>query len=192
MSQFGQFSNAGPSSFYESDPIDHLPNLESDAISIIAGSSSNQRTIALTPVSEFTSPPTLPPTLERFGPDRKKLWIKYTEMHKDDFIIWWLQTECSTKTGPNQKRMRWDTKHSADIWQHFDQVAHHITGEPMVMCRRCGKTLPHPQKTANGTNSMKRHFEAGKCVQAGNSATRQQTLQQSIKYAVYINLLSFI
>ena len=189
MSQFSQFSNIRPSSLYESDLIDPLANFESDSISIIAGSSSNQQTTALTPVSEFIPPPTLPSTLECFGPDRKKLWVKYTEMYKDDFIIWWLQTECSTKTRPNQRRMRWDTKYSANIWQHFDQVAHYITSEPMVMCQRCGKTLLHPQQTANGTNSMKHYFTARKCIQAGNSATRQQILQQTIEYVVYIKLL---
>ena len=59
----------------------------------------------------------------------------------------------------------------------------------MVMCQRYRKTLPYPQQTANGTNLIKHHFAAGKYIQAGNSATRQQTLQQTIEYMVYIKLL---
>lgn len=191
MSQFSQFSVAGPSSLYQSDPIDPLTDIELDDSSFITGSSSYQRTQYPTLSSEFTPPLALPPTLERFGSDRKKPWVKYTEMNKNDFVIWWLQTEAATAIGSRQKKMRWDAKHSAEIWQHFDQVANYITGEAMVMCRRCGKTIPHPGRTANGTNSMNRHFMAGTCIKAANNTARQKTLQQSIEYMVYINLRLF-
>lgn len=112
-------------------------------------------------------------------------------MNKDDFVFWWLQTEAATTTGSRQRKMRWDAKHSAEIWQHFDQVAHYITGEAMVTCRRCGKTTPHPGRTANGTNSMNRHFMAGTCIKAANNTVRQKTLQQSIEYMVCISLRPF-
>lgn len=109
-------------------------------------------------------------------------------MNKNDFVIWWLQTEAATTTGPREKKMRWDAKHSAEIWQHFDQVANYITGEPMVMCRRYGKTIPHPGRTANGTNSMNRHFMARTCIKTANNTARQKTLQESIEYMVNISL----
>lgn len=191
MSQFSQFSDTGPSSPYQSDPVDPLTDLELDDISFKAGSSSYQRTQHPTLASEFTPPLALPPTLERFGSDRKKPWVKYTEMNKNDFVIWWLQTEAATTIGSRQKKMRWETKHSAEIWQHFDQVANYITGEAMVMCRRCGKTIPHPGRTTNGINSMNRHFMAGTCIKAANNTARQKTLQQSIEYMVYTNLSPF-
>lgn len=191
MSDFSQFSDAGPSSLYQSDPIDHLTDLELDDSSLRAGSSSYQRTQHPTPASDFTPPLVLPPTLERFGSDRKKPWVKYTEMNKKDFVIWWLQTAAATTIASRQKKMRWDTKHSAEIWQHFDQVANYITGEAMVMCRRCGKTIPHPGRTANGTNSMNRHFMAGTCIKAANNTANQKTLQQSIESMVYAILSPF-
>lgn len=71
MSQFSQFSDAGPSSLYQSDPIDPLNDIESDDSSFIAGSS-YQRTQYPTLSSEFTPPLALPSTLERVGSDRKK------------------------------------------------------------------------------------------------------------------------
>jgi hypothetical protein len=129
MSQFSQFSDAGPSSLYQSDPIDPLTDIELDDSSFIAGSSSYQRTQCPTLSSEFTPPLALPSTLERFGSDRKKPWVKYTEMNKNDFVIWWLQTEAATTTASRQKKMRWDTKHSAEIWQHFDPARQWLCAE---------------------------------------------------------------
>lgn len=89
-------------------------------------------------------------------------------MNKNDFVITRLRTEATTTTGLRQKKVRWDTKHSTEIWQHFDQVANYINGEAMVMCRRCGKTIPYSGRTANGTNSINRHFMAGTCIKAAN------------------------
>lgn len=184
MSRFSQFSDAGPSSQYESDLPDNLPYLQSDDQLFTPNISYSQPTITSTLGSEFLSPLSVPPSLQRLGPDQKKLWVLYSEMTKDEFILWWLQTQYASQ--PDRKRIRWDSKHSSDNWKNFDQVAHHATGEPMVMCRRCGKTLPHPQQTANGTNSMRRHFAAGKCRQAGNDVSRQRSIQQSIDHAVRI------
>lgn len=88
MSQFSQFSDAGPSSLYQSDLIDPLTDIELGDSSFIAGSSSYKPTQYPTLSSEFTPPLALPPTLERFGSDRKRPWVKYTEMNKNDFVIW--------------------------------------------------------------------------------------------------------
>lgn len=112
-------------------------------------------------------------------------------MGKDEFINWWLQTEYGSQS-EYQKKIRWDAKRSSSTWKNYDQVAHHISGEPKVMCRRCGKDFTHPHQHANGTNSMKRHFEANKCKRAGDRAAKQQSIQQSMEFAVGLTIPYYI
>jgi hypothetical protein len=107
-------------------------------------------------------------------------------MNKDDFVTWWLQTQY--RSNPQNKKINWEAKKQSPYWEHFEQVAHHFTGEPQVMCKKCGKTIPHPQQTANGTNSMKRHLEGVKCAKAARDATRQQNIQESLHFAVYLSI----
>lgn len=179
MSQFGHLSDAGPSSQAQSDTPD-LTFLYSDDQSLVYETFDSQRTTTSIPGSEFITPVSAPLTLERGGPPNKKLWVIRTEMNKEEFVLWWVQTQADE----TQKRIRWDAKRTSTAWEHFDQVAHFITGEPKVLCRRCGKTLPHPQSTANGTNSMKRHIAAGQCQRIANDRSKQKDIQESLQSMV--------
>jgi hypothetical protein len=176
MSQFSQFSDQGPSSLFEDD-IDTFSYIPTDEPSIFTSDPSSFTADTDSPLFS------VPTTLKRIGPDNKKLWVLYSEMSKNDFINWWLQTEYGSLSD-HRKKIRWDAKRSSSAWDNYDQVAHHVSGEPRIMCRRCGKDFPHPHQHANGTNSMKRDYEANKCRRAGNSAVKQQTIQQSIEFAV--------
>lgn len=175
MSQFSLFPDAGPSSVPASDPPDrYYP--ESDDLQLFTPIlSCSEQTIASAPESEFLQPVYAPLSLQRVGPDRKKSFVLYSEMSKNEFINWWLQTQNGSQPDL-QRRIRWNAKRISDAWKHFDQVAHHISGELMIMCRLCGVTLPHLNRTANGTNTMKRHPEIEKCRKAAKDSSRQRTL----------------
>jgi hypothetical protein len=181
MSQLSLFSDAGPSSLPGSDFPDHLSSITSDNLltpdlsysHIAASSTSNP---------EIPPPLIIPPSLQRVGPDRRKAWVLWTEMNKDDFVVWWIQTQYPNND--HNKKIDWEAKKKSPYWESYDQVAHHITGEPQVMCRRCGKIIPHPQQTSNGTNSMKRHLEGAKCAKAAHDSRRQQNIQDSLQFAV--------
>ena len=134
MSQFSQFSDAGPSNYYEADVADNLPYLQSDHSQLLTPDPAcSQKTISSAPTS-----------FQRVGPDREKPYIFYEGMTKEEFIIWWLQTQYPS-VEDQRKKIRWEGKRSSDVWQHFNQVAHHISGQPKAMCQRCGNILPHPQ-----------------------------------------------
>ncbi|CAG8265945.1 unnamed protein product, partial [Penicillium salamii] len=174
-----QFSDTGPSSQLLNDPPD-LSSIFSDDQSLLYETFDSQRTTTSLPVSEFLTPTSAPIALERGGPPNQKTWVIRTEMNKAEFIQWWVQTQAEETT----KRIRWDAKRTSDVWDNFDQVAHFVTGEPKVLCRKCGKTLPHPQSTSNRTNSMKRHMSAGLCQRNSKNNPRQQNIQESLESAV--------
>lgn len=162
MDQCSQSSDAGPSNRYE-EHLDRLPYLSSDPIqSFTPDLSYRQQTNTSAPLFEVPQPISGPDSLRRVGPDRKKFYVLYNDMLKERFIAWWLQTQYATVEG-NDKRITWKSKHSSEVWDNFDQVAHQLTGEAKVMCRRCGKVLPHPQEKGDGTNSMKRHLGSNSC-----------------------------
>ena len=52
---------------------------------------------------EFLRPPTIPSSLQRVGPHRIKPWILYTPMNKEEYINWWLQTECGSSLSKDKK-----------------------------------------------------------------------------------------
>ncbi|OQE34234.1 hypothetical protein PENCOP_c025G04045 [Penicillium coprophilum] len=135
MSHFGQYAEAGPSS-------QQTPNLEAPSILSIP---------------EFQAPhtTTAPTTPERIGPKAKKLWGCYTKMNKTQFIEWWRRT---THAQPNtsRRKVNFEANYTSPHWEHFDQVAHYQTGQPMALCRRCGKAVPHPSQ---GLHSLKKHRE---------------------------------
>jgi hypothetical protein len=186
MSQLSLFSDAGPSSIWENDTTDTRSHLQSDDLQPFTPDlSCSQQTITSAPETDFLRPLSAPASLHRVGPDRKKSYILYSDMGKDEFVIWWLQTQYASQQD-QRKKIRWNAKHHSDVWKHFDQVAHHTSGEPKVMCRRCGRILDHPQHTMNGTTSMKRHLEGGICQKTANNAARQRNIQVSMQDAVCI------
>ncbi|KAJ5842239.1 hypothetical protein N7534_012069 [Penicillium rubens] len=64
---------------------------------------SSQQIIESTPASEPVHP-MIASSLERFGND----WIAYSEMSKEDFIFWWLQTI----HGNERNKSFWDRSRS--------------------------------------------------------------------------------
>jgi hypothetical protein len=142
MSQLSQFSNAYPSSLNDGDALD---NLQSDDQQLFNPDLLfSQQSFNSVSDSDFLRPPLpppppLPPSLQRVSPDRRKTYILYTDMTKNDFVAWWLKTDFGRK-----KRMRWDARQQSDVWKYFDQVAKGDDGEPKVICKRCMKVLDHP------------------------------------------------
>ncbi|OQE11891.1 hypothetical protein PENFLA_c070G01346 [Penicillium flavigenum] len=128
-----QFSDAGPSSRYESD-ADNLSFLRSDdAYLFTPESPSSQQTTASVQDSPFLRPPpppSIPQSLGRVGPNRTKNFILYSAMNKADFMDWWLQTMAAAKRdeapkGDPGRKFEWDgTRKHSTSWENLDQVAH--------------------------------------------------------------------
>jgi hypothetical protein len=161
-------SDAMSQSFYSDiDPI-----LPSDSFSFEPSELTESQTTELTSL-----PPPLPPSIQRIG-DRTKQWALWTEMTKTEFIKWWLTTQYATK--PEAKRVHWDRKRlSSSVWPYFDQVANIQTGQPKVRCKQCGLLFGHP--STHGTNTLKRHYEQGRCQK---NQGKQINIQQSIQNMV--------
>ena len=117
------------------------------------------------------------------APIGKRFMCFTTICQRSNSLLRWLQTQYATVEG-NDKRINWKSKHSSEVWENFDQVAHQLTGEAKVMCRRCGKILPHPQEKGDGTNSMKRHLGSNSCRRVTSDQSQQQGIQQSFEFAV--------
>jgi len=193
-----------PLSLSREDSDSLLLNLQSsDDVDLFTEQSFTQQTNESTTSrlgSECLLAPTVPASLTYVGPELRKTWLLYEMDKKTDFIEWWLQTS-SRREAPQDTRFRFDTDATkAQIWQHYDQVAHYTSGEPKVMCRRCSKVLDHPNWTRNGTNSLRRHWASEKCQNSLTKASRnrrQPHIQRLIEEAVslrlnFISLSSFI
>ena len=109
-------------------------------------------------------------------------------MNKTQFIEWWRHT---THAQPNtsRRKVNFEANYTSPHWEHFDQVAHYQTGQPMALCRRCGKAIPHPSQSG-GLHSLKKHRESKTCQQGGRSSSLQQTLRQSLQFAVIYTIIS--
>ncbi|KAJ6126403.1 hypothetical protein N7523_002015 [Penicillium sp. IBT 18751x] len=118
----------------------------------------SQQSFTSVPDSDFVQPFSIPPNLTRIRPDRLTEFVLYTDMDKEVFVNWWLQTIYGKR--PEGKTFNWDrTGHLSEVWKHFDQIASATDGLPKVKCQRCGKILDHPGHTKMGTNSMGRHWK---------------------------------
>lgn len=100
-------------------------------------------------------------------------------MSKCDFVDWWLETDYGRK-----KHIRWDGRHQSKCWKHFDQVAQIKTREPKVMCKRCLKTLIHPQISRQGTSTMNKHTSGVNCQNVAGSAGKQKGIKDAMRNAV--------
>lgn len=126
--------------------------------------------------SDFSHSPAIPGSLTSIRPDRFTEFVLYTNMNKEEFVNWWLQTTYGKN--PGAKTFNWDrTGHLSEVWKHFDQIASVTDGFPKVKCQRCGKIFNHPGHTKGGTSSMGRHLKGEKCrraaVQPQQSSIRQ-------------------
>lgn len=158
-----QDTDLASSSFHGSYGLDLFPSdLES-----------SQQTIESTPASELL-PPMISSSLERFGND----WIVYSEMSKEDFIFWWLQTIHGNELRERNKSF-WDRSRShSEAWNSFKQVAHTVTGDPKIVCQKCGQLLDHPSRKLNGTTPMARHLRGEKCQRLSNRVVGNSSLQE--------------
>lgn len=160
MSQISQFSDIYSSSIYDGDPVDALLSFSNDQFPTpdISGS---QHTLESASNSDFLTPitpPLIPSSLQRIGPGRSPAFILYSEMSKDDFVVWWLETEFGKR-----KRLNWGGNRTAACWEQFDQVANAKTGKPGVKCRQCQKVLDHPASGRYGTTALNRHLAGPTC-----------------------------
>jgi arylamine N-acetyltransferase len=188
MSQMSQFSDPYASSTYQFDQFDLSDNLGLPPPEEYASDLSySQQTLDSARDSSFTrpsQPPSLPDTLQRVGPDKRKAFVLYSDMSKNQFVDWWLTTDFG-----KQKRIHWDGRHSSQSWQCFDQVAHMTTGEPKVMCNRCAAILDHPQNSRHGTSTMNKHTNGVNCRR---SAATQPNIKQLLRDAVSIIVTKYI
>lgn len=113
--------------------------------------------------------------------------IIFEAMNKEEFVEWWLRTSA----GQAEDARVWDTKGCrADIWASFDQVAHCVTGKPMMMCKRCGAILHHPNaisrssKSAHGTTALRRHLTRQTCQARGQAQGKGSHLQRLLRHQV--------
>lgn len=79
-------------------------------------------------------------------------------MSKEDFVVWWLETEFGKR-----KRLDWGGNRTAACWEQFDQVSNAKTGKPGVKCRQCQKVLDHPASGRYGTTALNRHLAGPTC-----------------------------
>jgi hypothetical protein len=160
MSQVSQFSDIYSSSMYDGDPVDALLSFSNDQFQT-ADISGSQHTLESASNSDFLTPiipPLIPSSLQRVGPGRSPAFILYAEMSKDDFVVWWLETEFGKR-----KRLNWGGSRTAACWEQFDQVANAKTGKPGVKCRQCQKVLDHPASGRYGTTALNRHLAGPTC-----------------------------
>jgi hypothetical protein len=162
------------SSQYEGTAPDHFayPLSDIDPRLVTPELSFSQLSTDSTLNPEFIRPLTIPSSLERVGPKRIKEFILYSKMNKQEFMEWWIQTQSGSELHNEEKeKVKWDGEgFSSDVWQHFHQVAHKTTGEPKVMCKRCGKILAHPQSSGHGTTAMKRHWDKNDACRKSKAA----------------------
>ncbi|KAJ5642601.1 hypothetical protein N7490_006601 [Penicillium lividum] len=158
-----QDTDLASSSFHGSYGLDLFPSdLES-----------SQQTIESTPASKLLHP-MISSSLERFGND----WIVYSEISKEDFIFWWLQTIHGNELRERNKSF-WDRSRShSEAWNSFKQVAHTVTGDPKIVCQKCGQLLDHPSRKLNGTTPMARHLRGEKCQRLSNRVAGNSSLQE--------------
>lgn len=168
-----------------------LPYLQSDDLPTFPSEpTASQQTVTSNTDLSFTQPISIPPSLQRVGPDRRKTWILFDNMSKKEFLEWWFETQSGASQSQQSKgkKIQWDgVGYHSKAWAKFDQVAHYITGEPKAMCKQCGRIIDHPNRSSNGTSALWRHLKADKCQQYAAGAMKQSTIQQSMQHqAVYL------
>lgn len=186
MSQ-SQQSEDFSSSIYDSD-LENLAYLTPDL------SGSQQKFDSFDP--EFlrpAPPPSIPSSLTRVGPDRRKAYVLYDEMVHTDWVDWWLETDFGKKS-----KIRWDSNHQSDTWKQFHQVANGSDGAPKVMCKRCGQILEHPYTlrqggtTRHGTSTMMKHLKTAGCLKAARNSVQKSDITKFMRDTVGAIILPYI
>ncbi|KAI9778255.1 MAG: hypothetical protein M1839_008279 [Geoglossum umbratile] len=142
--------------------------------------------------SPSSSSVSLDPTVVRDGEwvtDRLQItedgmFFVYTESQKEDFNMWWERTIWAEETGYGKHRHpNWDSRvRTALVWRKFTQVADRLTGEPGMMCDRCGANFAHPRTARyGGTWPLECHLQSVDCRSPGMEVVQVQATQSPIK-----------
>lgn len=178
QSQFSDFT----SSFYGELDDSQVPTSSASIQTQETWESSFLRPGGLTPTS-------VPSSLTRVGPDRRKTFLLYDQMVHSEWVDWWLGTEYGTKS-----KINWDSKRHTEVWDSYHQVAQISDGAPKVMCKRCGKILEHPYSTSSGstgskvqyhgTSTIMKHLKTAGCIRSDNKRNSgiSKFLQNDVKY----------
>jgi hypothetical protein len=116
QSQHSQFSDVYASSLYDADTTDSLQIVQSDDFipDISFGQQSFDSVTSSVADSDYVQslafPLLVPTSLQRVCPDRINTYVIYSEMAKDDFVSWWLQTDYGRK-----KQIRWNARQQSDF-----------------------------------------------------------------------------
>jgi hypothetical protein len=178
-SQASQFSDVYASSSYDLDTTDTLHCLDLIPDNVIPNLSFSQQSFTSASQSvtdsDFLRPQLVVPScLRHVCPDRINTYILYSEMVKDEYLKWWLQTDYGRK-----KFVRWDSRHQAEVWKHFDQVAKLSDGIPKVMCKRCKALIDHPSN-GNGTSAMIKHIKGKGCQRVSKSGNIKDLIEHRV------------
>ncbi|EED14180.1 conserved hypothetical protein [Talaromyces stipitatus ATCC 10500] len=174
-----QFSDIYSSSAYEGDTLDPFYfSFSNETQSSTPDPTGSQGTLDSGSDSGFLTPLpilSIPDILTRVGPGRTKTFVLYSDMSKDEFVAWWLNTEFGKK-----KKINWSYQHIASCWSQFDQVADGKTGKPGAMCNQCFKVLEHPAYCRSGTSSLNKHISGPTCRK---SSSKKPNIKQLLAKA---------
>lgn len=182
-----QHSDIFPSSIY--DDTESIQYLTSGYPQLFTPDlSSSQKT--LDPLeSDFLRPQppqSIPSSFQRVGPNRRKDYVLYNNIMHSEWVDWWLETDCGKIS-----KIRWDAAHQSECWKEFDQVADATTGQPKVMCRRCGIILEHPSsllrpggKTRYGTSTLMKHLQTNGCQKRAKNSNQGLDITRFLRDAV--------
>lgn len=182
-----QHSDIFPSSIY--DDTESIQYLRSEHPQLFTPDpSSSQKTLDLLD-SDFLRPQppqTIPSSFQRVGPTRRKGYLLYNIMMHSEWVDWWIETDYGKIS-----KIRWDAAHQSEHWKQFDQVADAVTGQPKVMCRRCGIILEHPSsflrpggKTRHGTSTLMKHLQTNGCQKRAKNGNQGTDITRFLRDAV--------
>jgi hypothetical protein len=135
--------------------------------------------------------------MDRIGSSKE--FFKWSQEHHTQFIEWWVATswvvrrvtanKASKSNNDFVKLLSWDSKARTSVyWTSFNQAAHWTSGEPVVVCCKCGMSLTHPSVKNTGTNVLKNHLGTKTCrtkvIQRIGPESRQVSLETAFENSV--------
>jgi len=113
--------------------------------------------------------------LTRGGLNRSSyLW---REQDNAVFQAWWEKTSWYYKNSgkPNGGyKVIWGSQKQAAIWKYFQEGAQRDSGEPVIICIQCDKTLKHPS-AGQGNKSAEKHLSSDSCKKTVQVRGKAQT-----------------
>jgi hypothetical protein len=132
-----------------------------------------------------------PLSFNRIG--RSKLFFQWTQEQHTQFLEWWLSTEWVINAAADQDgaddlatRVNWNsTSRKSEFWKSFDQAANRHTGEPVLICQKCGISIVHPGIRNSGTNALKNHVLSQSCRQIFQVRNNREGEHQASRYSIF-------